>query len=196
MRNWAQRQRSLMVMVSLMGLVNVAAAAVTWRYGEPPRSGVGGPIDLVDHRGQAFSLKRVQGQVALVFFGFSHCSTVCPMALFQAKQVLDAFKLRVAPTVLFVSLDPLNDDPEHLRIFLSRFDERVIGLTGQPSAIQAVADRYGVALQGRGAALEHSAKWYLIGPGGQVERVYDTRTEVSALVEGIRQVQQAGKGVP
>src|SRR3546814_10644365 len=45
---------------------------------------------------------------------------------------------------LFVSLDPERDTPERLAEYVAAFDPRIVGLTGTPEQIAAVAGEYRV----------------------------------------------------
>jgi protein SCO1/2 len=48
--------------------------------------------------------------------------------------------------VLFVTVDPERDTPDQLRLYLASFDPRVIGLTGTPEQIAAVAKSWNAFL--------------------------------------------------
>jgi len=79
---------------------------------------------------------------------------------------------RAEPTVVFVTLDPLNDTPGALRDYLHAFDDRIVGLTGTPGAIMSAAGRYGVGVERGSTTVDHSARWYLLDPAGRLVRVY------------------------
>lgn len=149
------------------------AAGANPRHGQPPAPRLGGELDLTDHHGLPFNLARLGRQAGLVFFGFTHCSSTCPVALMTARELLGRFAGK-APPIVFVTLDPLSDGPRELREFLGRVDPRLIGLTGSPQQVARVAERYGVGVQARGHAggVDHSSKWYLLDAQGQVRRVY------------------------
>ena len=187
MKRWSW----LWLLCSALWLNAAALAEPLFQHGEVPRPGLGGALTLTDQQGHSFSLKQLKGQPALLFFGFSRCATVCPVALFQAKQLLALFQSRRAPTVIFISLDPLSDDPASLAKFLAPFDRRIVGLTGSPAQIEQAAARYGVAMQGQGANIEHSARWYLVGADAQVLRVYDSATSANLLAQDIVRMQNA-----
>lgn len=155
------------------------------RYGQPPLSGLGGPLDLVDQHGRSFSLHRLQGRPVLVFFGFTRCGDTCPLALAQASQILAQFRSRQPPAVVFVTLDPLNDDPRSLAAYLSSFDPRIIGLTGKPEHIEQAARRYGVGTQPRDGTLDHSSRWYLLDERLNLSRVYKLDTPPNHIAQDI-----------
>ena len=161
-----------------------------FQHGEPPLAGLGGPIELIDHQGQGFTLQRLGDQAGLMFFGFTRCATACPAALVQAREFLAQFKARKAPKVIFVTLDPLSDDPATLQRYLSGIDTRITGLTGTPAQISRAATRYGVATQGKGVALEHSARWYVVNAQGSVLRVYSSRDHGADMAADLTRLQQ------
>jgi len=163
-----------------------AHAAAGPRYGEAPAPGLGGPIDLVDQDGQAFHLSRLAHRSALVFFGYTHCGTSCPVALATAHQVLA--ESASAPAVVFVTLDPMNDPPAVLRAYLRAFDERLIGVTGTPGAVMRVAERYGVGAERDSRSIGHSARWYLLDPAGRLARVYPSDTPAEQLAADLDRV--------
>lgn len=173
----------------LWALSPAAWAAEQPHRGFAPPAGLGGPIDLVDQHGSAFSLSRLAGRPALVFFGFVRCGTTCPIALATAQQILAAFGPAAAPAVVFVTLDPLSDSPKDLGAYLSKFDSRLIGLTGSPDRIERAAERYGVGRRVHANGVDHSSMWYLLDRDGHLRRVYPHTTPASDLVEDVRVLQ-------
>jgi len=191
-------RRSLLALIACAALPGRAADAPGWQrsvlpdeswHGRLPPPGVGGELDLTDQRGQRFALRRVAGRPALVFFGFTHCGSTCPVALATARELLHASAPGSAPGVLFVTLDPLADGPEQMRSFVERIDARIVGLTGSPRQIEQAVERYGVGLRGNAQALEHSSVFYLLDGAARVRRVYPHTTPASALMADIRRLQ-------
>jgi len=86
-------------------------------------------IPLIKQDGSKFYWKDLNQFYKLVFFGYTYCPDICPVAL----RTMDQTKLIVAnkPLVLvFVTIDPQRDTPEHLTRYLSNFKSPIIGLTG------------------------------------------------------------------
>jgi protein SCO1/2 len=158
-------------------------------HGRVPPPGVGGALDLIDQRGQRFALARMAGRPVLVFFGFTHCGSTCPLALATARELLRAAPPGDAPAVVFVTLDPLADQPEQLRTFVERIDARIVALTGSPQQIEQAAERYGVGVRGHAGALEHSSMFYLLDGAARVRRVYPHTTTAAALLADVRRLQ-------
>lgn len=179
--------RGLLAGATLWFCTAAVSAAGPPRHGLEPPAGIGGPIDLIDQTGAPFSLARLGGRPALVFFGLVHCGSTCPIAPATAQQVLHAFGTAAnTPAVVFVTLDPLSDSPRELGTHLERIDPRLIGLTGDPASIERTAERYGVGMRARVGGVDHSSMWYLLDRGGQLQRVYPHTTSAAHRVEDVR----------
>ncbi len=142
---------------------------------------VGGPFTLVDQTGKTVTDKDFHGKYMLIYFGFTFCPDVCPtelQAIAGALGQLGDKAAKVQP--IFVSVDPDRDTPAVLAKYVKQFDPRLIGLTGSPEQIAAVAKAYRVFYEkvkekpgeGSGAAeddytVDHSSVVYLMGPNGE-----------------------------
>jgi protein SCO1/2 len=153
----------------VFGLGVLAAALVlTLAPSDSGASAVGGPFALVDQEGRAVTEKDVLGRPHLVFFGFTHCPDVCPTTLFKMSEVLKATGDRGRDLkALFVTVDPERDRPEVLKEYLSSFDDRIVGLTGDQAAVDAAVKAYRayarkVPLKDGDYTMEHTAYVYLM----------------------------------
>jgi protein SCO1/2 len=136
-------------------------------------SAIGGPFKLTDQNGQAVTEEVLKGKPSLLFFGFTHCPDVCPTALFDMSELYKA----LGPDgdkvgAYFVSVDPERDTPAVLKEYLSSFDPRLRGLTGDPVAVAAMEKAYRVyskkiPLDGGGYTMDHTALVYLMNKDGQ-----------------------------
>lgn len=157
----------------------------------PPR---GGDFTLYDES-RPLSLRDLQGQVVLLYFGYTWCPDICPTNLgylaLALGQLTEAELARVQ--VLFISLDPERDTPERLAQYTAFFHPRVRGLTGTPEQIAQAANRYGVAYRkvvqetsATGYLVDHSAYTYLIDPRGRLSGTLDHATPPSQILAAIR----------
>jgi len=139
---------------------------------------IGGPFTLVDQDGRKRSWDEFKGKYRLVYFGYSFCPDVCPVDLQRIAQGLARFEkdapdraAKVQP--IFITLDPERDTPEALKNYVSAFHPRLIGLTGTPEEIAAVAWSFVVVYmkeQPKGSTeylVSHSRTPYLFGPEGE-----------------------------
>jgi protein SCO1/2 len=136
-------------------------------------SAVGGPFSLVDQDGKPITNENMKGKPFLVFFGFTHCPDVCPTTLFDVSEIFralgpDAKGLQA----LFVTVDPERDTPAVLKDYLSSFDPRIVGVTGDEAAITAAEKAYRVYAKkvptdGGGYTMDHTAIVYLMNKDGR-----------------------------
>ena len=153
-----------LALVGIAGWVSLAPRAST---GIPA---IGGPFTLVDETGRKVTDADFRGAPTLVFFGYTHCPDVCPTTLFDMSQVLS--KLPGAKVAgLFVTVDPERDTPAVLKDYLSSFDPRIHGLTGDRATIDKVLKEYRVfsrKVPGKDGeyTMDHSAIVYLMDKAG------------------------------
>lgn len=85
-----------------------------------------------------------QGNIRLVYFGFTSCPDVCPTTLTDLRRSVQQLpeKYRDDVTTLFVSVDPRRDTPERLASYVNFFGDRVVGLTAEEPALRKLAKRY------------------------------------------------------
>ena len=140
---------------------------------DPLAGRFGGPFSLTDHRGNQVSDRDFRGRFMLIYFGFTRCTDTCPIDLPNIAQALDglgSLAERVVP--LFVTVDPERDTPEIMKSYLGSFDPRIVGLSGDRPAIDAMIRAYRayarkVPLQGDDYTMDHTALVYLMGKDGR-----------------------------
>lgn len=101
---------------------------------------------LTSETGEEVGAEAFEGQVSLVFFGFTHCPDVCPLTLANLASQLRALPEdeREQIQVLFVSVDPARDTPELLADYTSAFGPDFVGLTGTQAQLRELTRRYRV----------------------------------------------------
>lgn len=137
-----------------------------------PSPGIGGPFQLASAEGP-MSDADLKGKPFILFFGFTRCPDVCPTTVFEMSEwltELDREGRRIE--AVMVSVDPERDTPDSLRDYLSSFGGRIVGLTGTPEQIAAVAKAYRAfyAKSPTGAGdytMDHQASVYLMNRRGE-----------------------------
>ena len=137
------------------------------------REPIGGPFALVDHHGAPRTQADFEGKLLLVYFGFTYCPDVCPTDLQAIGLALDRLgKSGEAVQLLFITLDAERDTPEHLAGYVFLFHPRLIGLSGDETAIRHAARAYKVFYakvprsNNSDYTLDHSAFIYLMDRSG------------------------------
>src|SRR6266540_326678 len=155
---------------------------------------IGGPFTLTPPDGMTVTEQTYRGKWLLVFFGFTSCPDTCPTALLEIAAALeklgpDADKLQP----LYITVDPLRDTPAVMGNYTQSFDPRIVGLTGTPQQIAAVAEEYGAYFEprerGPGAedyVMDHSTYLYLMDAEGKFVRGLDGDTPGERIAEVVR----------
>lgn len=123
---------------------------------------------LPDTEGKPFAFREeTEGQVVLLFFGYTHCPDVCPVHMANLAAVLDRlpYATRRAIRVVFATTDPERDTPERLRGWLDRFDPAFVGLRGDLAEVNRIQEELGLPPALRE---ERSAGEYLVGHASQI----------------------------
>lgn len=185
------RIRIALWVVVAVGLFGLGALLVTQYASRPDMAGatggaapgaqLGGAFSLVDAEGQPATEAIFRGKPSVTLFGFTHCPDVCPTGLMQmtvwADQLgADADKLRF----VFVTVDPERDTPETMKAYVSAFSDRIIGVTGDPAAVQAMTRDYKIfsrkaPLGGGDYTMDHTASMILQDAEGNFVGTIDTK---------------------
>lgn len=149
-------------------------------------------FELTDMNGQPFQLSELDGQVVVMFFGYTSCPDVCPVTLTEFLQIRS--KLGEAAeevSFVFVTVDPERDTPERMRKYLTNFDPEIIGLTGERNELEPVWASYGVyQAKAEGPSdeyylVDHSSRVYVIDPDGNLRLTYLFGTENKLITEDV-----------
>lgn len=174
--NESAKPRLLLRLCAIFGLL---VAACSGAPEEPPLKGarIGGPFSLVDQSGRPVTERSFAGRYTIVYFGFTHCPDVCPTDLAAIGRGLTEFErkdparaAKVQP--LFISVDPERDTPAVVGQYAAAFHPRLLGLTGTPEQVAAVAKAYAVYFHkeppqpGGGYGVDHARVAILMDPGG------------------------------
>src|SRR4051794_18635980 len=208
-------RKSTVLLASAAVLLGLASIGVAWwdvrggRDPTPPATGpgiiaaapAGGPFTMVDHAGRTVTDRTYSGKYLLVFFGYTHCPDVCPTTLDRITQVMEALGPDgEAVQPLFVSVDPKRDTPEVLAAYVTHFHPRIVGLTGSPEQVEAMATAYRAYFAAQDDdtgdySVDHTAFEYLTGPDGKNRYVFTAAAEPERVAEVIRGVVRGESGV-
>jgi protein SCO1/2 len=151
-------------------------------------------FELIDQDGRAVTPASFGDKWLLVYFGYTHCPDACPTALNDIAEALDrlgARRARVQP--LFVTLDPERDTLDVLKPYTATFQAGIVGLTGAPERIAALAKAYHVEYRREparvsGYDLDHSSVIFLIDPAGRAVARFSHETPPEAIQAKLAQL--------
>ncbi|HEV8078421.1 MAG TPA: SCO family protein [Marinobacter sp.] len=155
-------------------------------------------FELINTQGQAVNARDSEGQVRLLFFGFTHCPDICPTTLARLSQAVgklpDSERERV--TIMFVSVDPSRDTPEQIAAYTDFYGDRIAGVTGSEPQLRQLAKRYRTTFgydepdENNNYNVSHSAGVYVFDAGGKARlllrpdlTVAQIRDDISALAQ-------------
>jgi protein SCO1/2 len=168
--------------ISLVALLASAAAVASpaperTLLAEPPRAIA--DVQLTDQAGKAVKLTDFRGAPVLMFFGFTHCSTACPAALHQLRQLERQHGAELGKTrIVIVSVDGERDTPAAMKTWLQPLSAKFIGLTGTPARVQNIAAQFSAAfykLPGASAgeySMEHNSQIFLLDAQGRLRATF------------------------
>ena len=196
------RPKLISAAIMIIAALAIAALALTqWPTKGPIGSGtalIGGPFTMIDQKGGTVTEKNFEGHYTIYFFGYTFCPDVCPTEL----QVLSAALKELGPdaskiTPVFVSIDPERDTPKIICEYVGNFDSRLVGLTGTPEQLAAMARAFHVFYQKVPNAkdpqnydMDHSSILFLMGPDGKFAKHFPYTTDAKALALELKSVLQ------
>ena len=101
---------------------------------------IGGPFELVDHKGRAVTEQDVIVEPSLIYFGYTFCPDVCPFDTVRNAEAIDLLAEKgLSATPIFVSIDPERDTPEALDAYVENIHPKMVGLTGTEAQVKAAS---------------------------------------------------------
>ena len=169
--------RPLVIFAAFAGSLVVGLVIMLWALGGlrsvTAPAAIGGPFQLTNQTGQVVPDANLKGKPTLIFFGFTHCPDVCPTSLFEISEVLKAMgKDAEGVNAYYISVDPERDTQAAMKEYLSSFDPRLKGLTGNAEEIAKVLSEYRVyakkvPLKDGDYTMDHTALIYLMDRDGK-----------------------------
>jgi protein SCO1/2 len=169
------------IRIATWAAVAILGAAVLWLTvfnrsddgGGIAAAAIGGPFSLVDQTGAPVTEAALKGHPSAMFFGYTFCPDVCPTTLADMTlwlQELGPVGDRLK--VYFVTVDPERDTPDAMAEYLQAFDPRIVGLTGDRAAVDAMLAAFRVYARKTGEdgdyyLMDHTASVYLLDENAQ-----------------------------
>lgn len=137
---------------------------------------IGGPFELVTHKGVAVTEKEVIKGLSLVYFGYTFCPDVCPLDMarnVEAVDLLDEAGIDVTP--VFITINPARDTASALSDYVDVMHPKVIGLTGTEAQVSKASKAYKTYYRKNGDGedylMDHSTFSYLMSPSGFLDYI-------------------------
>jgi protein SCO1/2 len=195
---WFPALRLLAVLALAAGLA-ACGQKQSFRATDITGADFGKSFTLIDHNGATRTLGDFKGKVVVMFFGFTHCPDVCPTTLQAMKEAMkqlgaDADRVQV----LLVTVDPERDTPEVLKQYVTAFDPRFLGLTGDSESVARTTKEFKVIAQKNAGSdpnnytIDHSAGTYLFDTQGRLRLFMGYGQGPDVLVHDVRALLAQG----
>lgn len=159
----------VVVLAGVLGWLTLAVTDTKDKIAEAP---FGVPFQLVDQNGKPITEQAFRGKPTALFFGFTHCPEVCPTTLFELSGWLktlgdDGKNIKA----YFVSIDPERDTPDVIKAYVGNFSDRIVGITGDPDKVRAMAKSFGIYFKrvetsGGDYTMDHTASVLMLNRKG------------------------------
>ena len=153
------------------------------------------PIRLTDPTDRSFDLASLRGSPVFVFFGYTHCTDVCPATIGTVGLAMEAYAGDAK--AIFVSIDPERDTTAWLREYVRFMPKAFTPVTGTPAAIRTTADAWAVqyAREVTGTSddyeMSHTADVFLVDAAGMRRATFPYGTSSEAMTAVLRMVAAA-----
>jgi len=148
----------------------------------------------VNYTGEPFRLSELQGKVVVIFFGYTFCPDICPLALADLKRVAAQLGEKAQElAVVFVTVDPERDTPERLAAYVGAFDPAFYGVRLEGQMYETTKAAYGVFVEKSEVKtgdpnnyfVDHTGGLYVIDKTGNLSEAFRYDAGVDALASDI-----------
>ncbi len=158
-------------------------------------SGLVAPLEfhMTNQDGARVSAADYRGDAVMLYFGYTHCTDVCPATLANLADALSRLGPRANEVrVLFVTVDPRRDTEAVLKRYVGDFGPQFVGLRGTHAQLIRIVKRYRVVYRygkpdASGAySVDHSSAVFIFGRRGRARLLAETGAPASVLALDLR----------
>ncbi len=148
------RQVKIVGLIVIIGLIGIFTFTqlieIEYRYQgsliDPPLKAQ--DFSLIEADGTVFKLSDHEGEVVLMFFGYTNCPDVCPTTMSDFKNIINNLGDQEKDvSVVFITVDPERDTPEVMSEYVAAFHPDFIGLSGSMEELHPIWDSFYVFQQ-------------------------------------------------
>lgn len=158
----------------------------------------GNHFTLTTHEGDIINTNTeiAEGNYGLLFFGFTHCPTICPTELQKFATVMDSLPSETAAriTPLFITIDPQRDTVDAMQSYVPQFHPDIIGLTGTQDQIDPILKDWKVYAarvddpQYSDYTMDHSTYSYLVDHNMNILALFRLQTTSDEITQTITKI--------
>ena len=152
-------------------------------------------ITLVNAAGKEFRLSEQTGKVVLIFFGFTHCTDICPTTLARYREIYDRLgDQSESVRFVYITVDPERDTPEIMDGYTKGFNPDFIGLSGTEVDLLPIYQYYGVfrekqeILSASDYEMNHTSVTFVIDKQGKWRLTFPYELGVDEMLSDVIQL--------
>ncbi len=151
------------------------------------------PFALTTADNQSFTQKDFLNHWTLLFFGFTHCSSICPTTLDLMSRVYSQLHASYPNLqVVLVSLDPERDTPTALKKYTTSYNSSFIGATSNIQDLRKLQSQFGIFsarddASGNDYQIQHTSSIMLVNPQGKWAGLFRFGMNVEQFVNAYTQ---------
>lgn len=155
---------------------------------------------LIDHNNKPFNLDSLKNKWSFLFFGYTHCPDVCPLAMQVMRKVWQDPRLKSDTKsnlkMVFVSVDPDRDTPAILKSYVHYYNPDFIGVTGKADEIDNLTRQLGILYgfdepnKNGDYNVSHSGQIILIDPKGNMRAVFSSPLTPQSIANDFIAIQK------
>ena len=140
--------------------------------------------------GKPFKLSDLKGKYVWLYFGFTHCPDVCPVAMEYMAAEYKRLKHPDQVVPVFVSVDPKRDTPAVLKTYAAYYGPEFRAATGSKAAIDELTKGVGAGYvidppkkPGGDYNVSHTNLVFVLDPEGRFIAGYAASPEAGKMAE-------------
>ena len=108
-----------------------------------------GPFHMSDVNGKPFDLHSLRGHWSMIFFGYTHCHTVCSSTMAALNDMYNQLQqkkivVKKLPHVIFISIDPKRDNAVRLKAYMKSYNPNFLAVFGGGTNLHHIAEEFNV----------------------------------------------------
>lgn len=153
------------------------------------------PFVLTGIDNKPFDNHQLLGHWTMIFFGFTHCGSICPTTMAELgkmTRLLEKKGAKTLPQVVMISVDPSRDSLDKLAHYVKAFDPHFYGARGEDEEIRRMTQELGVAFSKvekkskdgtQQYTVEHTGTIMLFNPRGELMGFFTSPHQASMLAQ-------------
>jgi cytochrome oxidase Cu insertion factor (SCO1/SenC/PrrC family) len=174
-------------MLKIILCVNLFIFSLTAHSSTTGSELIGGNFKLLNLEGKTVTADSLKGKYLLIFFGFTHCPSVCPLGVNTMMAVYSRLKeheKKLFP--IFITIDPEVDTVERLQKFKKRFRKGLITLRGSQNQTDDAINKFrGYYAKKSKTDIDHSPLIYFMNKDGKYIAHFTSEQGHSKILEKV-----------